>query len=63
VINGDRIRVDIKLVLFLDAEDIPPEHYDEDGLRAIIEEVINAGIYDVPGAQIHKIKMDIEGID
>jgi hypothetical protein len=63
VIVEDRVRVDVKLVLLLDAKDIPEDHQDEVSLRSIIEEVINAGIYDVPGATIHKIKMSIEGID
>jgi hypothetical protein len=63
VITEDRVQVNIELVLFLDADDVPEEHQDEEGLRSIIEEVINAGIYDVPGAEIHNIKMDIKGIE
>lgn len=63
MIIEDRVRVDVKLVLMLDPKDIPEDHQDEISLRSIIEEVINAGIYDVPGASIHKIKMSVEGID
>lgn len=63
MITSDEIRVEVSLVMTLDADDVPTEHQDELGLRSIVEEVINAGIYDVPGAAITKLKIDIEGIE
>jgi hypothetical protein len=63
MITSDEVLVNINIVMTLDADDIPTENQDELGLRSIIEEVINAGIYDVPGATITKLKIDIEGIE
>ena len=63
MIDGEEIRVDVNLTFILDVDDVPPEHLDGEGLYDIVEEVINAGIYDIPGGRIDELKIKIEGVD
>ena len=63
MIKEDVITVSVRLQMELDSNDIPTEHQDIEGLRGIIDEVLNAGIYDIPGAEITKLKINFEGIE
>jgi len=57
--------VDIKvdLCFVMDITEISPEHRTEDGITEIIEEVIDACVYDIPGAELKRIGFEIEGLD
>lgn len=57
--------VDVKVEFFLDLDitEVSPEYRNEDGITEIIEDVLDACVYDIPGATLRKITFDIEGID
>lgn len=55
------VRVDI--LLDLDITELSPEHRNEDGITEIIEDILDACVYDIPGASLRKITFDIEGLD
>jgi len=55
------VKVDIEL--FIDITEVSPEHRNQDGITEIIEDVLDACVYDIPGAALKKITIDIEGLD
>ena len=55
------VKVDIEL--FIDITEVSPEHRNEDGITEIVTEVLDACIYDIPGAELKKCELSIEGID
>ena len=55
------VKVDIEL--FIDITEVSPEHRNEDGITEIIENVLDACVYDIPGAALKRIGIDIEGLD
>ena len=57
--------IDVKVDLFfeIDITEVSPEHRNEDGLTEIIGEVLDACVYDIPGAELKKCEMSIEGIN
>jgi len=57
--------VDIKVDLYflMDITELSPEHRTEDGITEIIEGVLDACVYDIPGATLKRIGIDIEGLD
>lgn len=57
------VEVKVEIFLDLDITEVSPEYRNEDGIAEIIEEVLDACVYDIPGASLRKITFDIEGID
>lgn len=57
------VEVRVEIFLDLDITEVSPEYRNEDGITEIIEEVLDACVYDIPGASLRKITFDIEGID
>ena len=55
------VKVDIEL--FIDITEVSPKHRNEDGITEIIENVLDACVYDIPGATLKRIGIDIEGLD
>ena len=55
------VKVDIEL--FIDITEVSPEHRNEDGITEIVNEVLDACVYDIPGAELKKCELSIEGID
>jgi hypothetical protein len=57
--------VDVKVEFFLDLDitEVSPEHRNEDGITEIIEEVLDACVYDIPGAELKQIAINIQGLD
>ena len=58
-------QVDVRVEIFLDLDitEILPEHRNQDGITEIVSDVLDACIYDIPGATLKKITIDIEGLD
>ena len=58
-------QVDIKVDLEFDVDitEVSPEHRNEDGITEIISEVLDSCVYDIPGAELKRIGIDIEGLD
>lgn len=55
------IKVDFQFEI--DITEVSPEHRNEDGITEIVSEVLDACIYDIPGAELKKCEISIEGID
>jgi len=58
-------QIDIKVDLAFDVDitEVSPEHRNEDGITEIISEVLDSCVYDIPGAELKRIGIDIEGLD
>ena len=59
----DNLEVKIDMLFEIDITEVSPEHRNEDGLTEIIEEVLNACVYDIPGSELKRIAVSIEGLD
>ena len=57
------IDVKVDLLFEIDITEVSPEHRTEDGITEIVEEVLDACIYDIPGAELKRIGIEIEGLD
>jgi hypothetical protein len=57
------IDVKVDLQFDIDITEVSPEHRTEDGITEIIEEVLDACVYDIPGAELKRIGIEIEGLD
>lgn len=55
------IKVDLRFEM--DTTEVSPEYRNNDGITEIIEGVLDAGVYDIPGASLKYIAVDIEGLD
>ena len=57
------VDVAVNLDFEIDTEDMMPEYRSIDGISETVEEVLDACVYDIPGAALKRITFDIEGID
>ena len=57
------IEVKVDLLFDIDITEVSPEHRNEDGITEIVEEVLDACVYDIPGAELKRIGIAIEGLD
>jgi len=57
------IQVKVDLDFFVDITEVSPEHRSEDGITEIVEEVLDACVYDIPGSELKRIAIEIEGLD
>jgi hypothetical protein len=57
------IEVKVDLHFDIDITEVSPEHRTEDGITEIVEEVLDACVYDIPGAELKRIGIEIEGLD
>jgi hypothetical protein len=57
------IEVKVDLEFNVDITEVSPEHRNEDGITEIVSEVLDACVYDIPGAELKKCELSIEGID
>lgn len=55
------IKVDLRFEI--DITEVSPEHRHEDGITEIIQDVLDACIYDIPGSELKLCEISIEGID
>ena len=57
------IEIKVDMEFLVDITEVSPEHRNEDGITEIIEGVLDACVYDIPGAALKRIGIDIEGLD
>ena len=57
------VEVKVDLQFEIDITEVSPEHRNEDGITEIVTEVLDACVYDIPGAELKKCELSIEGID
>lgn len=57
------VEVKVDLEFEIDITEVSPEHRNEDGITEIVTEVLDACVYDIPGADLKKCELSIEGID
>ena len=57
------LQVNIDMEFSMDITEVSPEHRNEDGITEIVEEVLDACVYDIPGAELKRIGISIEGLD
>ena len=57
------IEVKVDLEFNVEITEVSPEHRNEDGITEIVSEVLDACVYDIPGAELKKCELSIEGID
>jgi len=57
------IEVRVDLEFNVEITEVSPEHRNEDGITEIVSEVLDACVYDIPGAELKKCELSIEGID
>jgi len=57
------LQVNIDMEFTMDITEVSPEHRNEDGITEIVEEVLDACVYDIPGSEIKRIGISIEGLD
>ena len=57
------LQVNIDMEFSMDITEVSPEHRNEDGITEIVEEVLDACVYDIPGAELKRIGINIEGLD
>ena len=57
------VEIKVDLQFEIDITEVSPEHRNEDGLTEIIQDVLDACVYDIPGAELNRCEISIEGID
>ena len=57
------IQVKVDLEFNVDITEVSPGQRNEDGLTAIISDVLDSCVYDIPGAELKRIGIEIEGLD
>ena len=60
---SQEVEVKVDLEFNVDITEVSPEHRNEDGITEIVSEVLDACVYDIPGAELKKCELSIEGID
>jgi hypothetical protein len=57
------VEVKVDMLFEMDITEVSPEYRNEDGITEIIEEVLDACVYDIPGSELKRIAITIEGLD
>lgn len=57
------VEVKVDLQFEIDITEVSPEHRNEDGITEIVTQVLDACVYDIPGAELKRCELSIEGID
>jgi hypothetical protein len=57
------IDVKVDMLFEIDITEVSPEHRNEDGITEIVSEVLDSCIYDIPGSELKRIGIEIEGLD
>ena len=57
------VEIKVDLQFEIDITEVSPEHRNQDGITEIVSDVLDACVYDIPGATLKKITIDIEGLD
>jgi len=57
------IDVKVDMLFEIDITEVSPEHRNEDGITEIITEVLDSCVYDIPGAALKRVGIEVEGLD
>jgi len=57
------IDVTVDMLFEIDITEVSPEHRNEDGITEIITEVLDSCVYDIPGAALKRVGIEVEGLD
>lgn len=57
------VEIKVDLQFEIDITEVSPEHRHEDGITEIVSEVLDACMYDIPGADLRKCEISVEGIN
>ena len=57
------IQVKVDLEFNVDITEVSPGQRNVDGLTEIISDVLDSCVYDIPGAELKRIGIEIEGLD
>ena len=57
------IEVRVDLEFNVDITEVSPGQRTEDGITEIVSEVLDSCVYDIPGAELKRIGIEIEGLD
>ena len=58
-----RVEIKVDLQFEIDITEVSPEHRNADGLTEIVSDILNSCMYDIPGAELKKCEISIEGLD
>tara|TARA_S200002703_G_scaffold127417_1_gene114038 strand:+ start:326 stop:511 length:186 start_codon:yes stop_codon:yes gene_type:complete len=57
------IQVKVDLEFNVDITEVSPGQRNVDGLTEIVSDVLDSCVYDIPGAELKRIGIEIEGLD
>jgi|TARA_B100000900_G_scaffold237545_2_gene201714 ATP-dependent protease Clp ATPase subunit len=57
------VEIKVDLQFEIDITEVSPEHRNADGLTEIVSDILNSCMYDIPGAELKKCEISIEGLD
>jgi len=60
---SQEIQVTVDLEFNVDITEVSPGQRHEDGITEIIKDVLDACMYDIPGSELKRCEISIEGID
>lgn len=60
---SQEIEVKVDLEFNVDITEVSPGQRTEDGITEIVSEVLDSCVYDIPGAALKRIGIEIEGLD
>lgn len=60
---SQEIQVKVDLEFNVDITEVSPGQRHEDGITEIVTQVLDSCVYDIPGAELKKCQISIEGID
>jgi len=60
---SQEIQVKVDLEFNVDITEVSPGQRTEDGITEIVSEVLDSCVYDIPGAELKRIGIEIEGLD
>ena len=60
---SQEVEVKVDLEFNVDITEVSPGQRTEDGITEIVTEVLDSCVYDIPGAELKRIGIEIEGLD
>ncbi len=60
---SQEVEVKVDLEFNVDITEVSPGQRTEDGITEIVSEVLDSCVYDIPGAELKRIGIEIEGLD
>ena len=57
------VEIKVDLQFEIDITEVSPEHRNADGLTEIVSDILDSCMYDIPGAELKKCEISIQGFD